>query len=505
MLKRFGLKKRFLVGSITALVLITTAGTVAFLLSFQKQILAFEHLVIGFAVFFIVSGVAGILVVSRIMVQPVLTLTEKIRQVQRGNLDVAVEMARRQDASDEMDALFFGFNEMVSKLRNNIVDLQSAKENAERITRQLQDGNKKLEAIFAGIPDGIMIVDRSFRVQFINPVMEKIMGKKPEEVIGKHCYASCQGLDTRCSFCRADSVFQLGGQAFTTCTKTPVPGSDERIMEIYDFPLYNESGEVERVIEYVRDVTETAKTQKNLEHAKNLAEIGKMASVVAHEVRNPLNAISGAVRYLNGEISDGNLRSYLDLIDEQVQRVSGVTDELLAYARPLKADFSRCQLKPIILKAINDLDRAVMEKKIRLETDLEASLPVLSLDAGQVERVFVNLLQNAIDAMEEGGKLEIVVHYRSEVPGNQLPQVEIEITDTGRGLAVRDPEELFKPFVTTKVRGTGLGLPIVRKIMDNHQGSVHLFSKNSSGTTAILKFPITLKVYESEKHHFSYR
>lgn len=505
MFRRYGLKKRFLLGSISLLVVIAGLGLGIFYWLLSTGSAPASLLTLGLAGFFLLSGISGILMISKLMVQPILQLTDALQRVQRGDLDIRLKSARTLNPADEMDWLLHAFNQMVTRLQANIAELQQAKEEAERSSRQLRESNKKLEAIFAGIPDGIMIVDRRYHISYINPVMEKIMDKPAEAVIGTACYASCQGFESRCSFCRADSVFQLGGQAFTMCTKAAKNGDEERIMEIHDFPLLNERGEVEHVIEYVRDVTEAAKTQRNLEHARHLAELGKMASVVAHEVRNPLHAIAGAVRYLQGEITDSQLRSYLDLIDEQVARVNGVTDEMLSYARPLTVEFNLTQLKPILLQALEMIRPILAEKRIELITELEDPLPLLPLDRLQVQRVFVNLLQNALEAMAPGGKLQISASYHRHVPANRRPHVEVCITDDGQGLGDREPEELFKPFVTTKVRGTGLGLAIVRKIMDGHQGTVHLIPNAGCGTTAVVRFPTTLKVYEAEKHHFSYR
>ncbi len=502
---RAGLKKKFLFSSISLLIVFAVFGSLLLYFFVYSGLMGLKAGLIWQTVFYIAVGVTGISVIARIMVQPVVDLTEKVKAVQNGNLDVQMEVNGLKEPADEMDMLFLGFNEMVRRLRQNIQDLQRAKENAEEMSQRLKKANKKLEAIFAGIPDGIMIIDRSYRIVDANPVMEKLIGKRLDEISGEHCFEMCQGQKKRCSFCRADSVFQLGGHSFTQCTKRTNYGNEDRIFEIYDFPLLNEAGEVEQVIEYVKDVTEAVKMQKHLEQAKSLAEIGKMGSIVAHEVRNPLNAIAGAVRFLKGEIEDQELQSYLGIIEEQVERVNAVTDEMLDYARPLFLEFSYCQIQPFIENALKTLQERLQSKNIRVEMDVDTNLPLLPLDGAQIERALINLIDNAIDAMQPGGRLRISCYYDQSMPANSLREVVLIIEDDGEGLGDRDPDDLFKPFVTTKLRGTGLGLPVVRKIMNSHQGSVHLEPGEQGGTRAVLRFPTTLKVYEAEEYHFSYR
>ncbi|MDQ7052526.1 MAG: PAS domain-containing protein [candidate division KSB1 bacterium] len=294
---RAGLKKKFMLSSISLLVMFSVFGSLLLYFFIYSGMMGLKTGLIWQTVFYIAVGITGISVIARIMVQPVIDLTDKVKEVQNGNLEVQMEVNGLSEPADEMDMLFLGFNEMVRRLRQNIHDLRQAKENAEEISRRLKKANEKLEAIFVGIPDGIMIIDRNYRIVDANPVMEKLIGKSLDELSGEHCFEMCQGRESRCSFCRADTVFQLGGHSFTQCTKRTSYGNEERIFEIYDFPLLNEAGQVEQVIEYVKDVTEAVKMQKHLEQAKNLAEIGKMGSIVAHEVRNPLNAIAGAVRF----------------------------------------------------------------------------------------------------------------------------------------------------------------------------------------------------------------
>jgi PAS domain S-box-containing protein len=517
-----GLKRKFLLSTIAAVILVTIlgSGTVYWLLQINPANAAIY--LAGVALFYIIVGIFGILLITRIMVQPVLALTEKVAAVRGGNLNVEIDTpGAPHDSGDEMNQLIAGFSQMVRDLRSNIEALRQAKEQAEEYSAKLAQSNRRFEAIFDGLPDGVMIIERNFRIIHVNPVIEKLMGRSLAQVRGEHCYEMCSGGTQRCSFCRADTVFQLGGRASTFCTKPAFAGQEDRILEIYDFPLYGEKGEINQVIEYVKDVTHAVKMQQLMERAQRLAEVGNMAAIVAHEVRNPLNAIRGAVHYLKGECHDENLCTYLKLIEEQVDRVTKVTSNLLDFSKPLVVDFQHATITPVIEQALCQVDRLLKKRRIHLQKDIAASLPMLPLDPQQVERALVNLLTNAIEAMPVGGHLQVSAHRPTRDNGDVAEEIEIAIADDGPGLGNRDPEEFFKPFFTTKLNGTGLGLAIVRKIMESHQGKVRLesnpdspsvFSKENRGhgTRAVLTFPTRLKVYETETptgaaHHFGYR
>jgi len=506
------MKRKFLVSTIATVVLVTFVGTSALLWLTARDPASTPLYVILMNLLYGGVGVAAILLVSRIMVQPVISLRNKVDAVRHGNLDVDIDDRALSDTGDEMNQLTAGIAEMVSNLKDHMEALQRAKDEAEDYSQKLTESHERLEAIFDGLPDGVMIVDRDYRIVHVNPVIERLMGRSLEDVRGEHCYTMCQGAGERCSFCRADTVFQLGGRASTFCTKPAFGGTEDRVLEIYDFPLTNERGEVHQIIEYVKDVTQAVKMQQSFEGSRRLAEVGNMAAIVAHEVRNPLNAIRGAAHYLEGECHE-DLRSYVQLIEEQVDRLSKVTADLLDFSKPLLVAFQRGDIGPVLHQALAQAETILKEKNVQLEKHIPSRLPAFPHDPAQVERALVNLLTNAVEAMEPGGILRLSVRRSTREGGHATEDagvgvgddVEVIVEDDGAGLGGRDIEELFKPFLTTKLNGTGLGLAIVRKIMDRHQGQVRLEPAGARGTRAILRFPAKLKVYETERQHFGYR
>ncbi len=503
-LKRTGLKYKFMGLSIGLIVLSAVSGSVALhhLITLNQNYSFFYVLTI--ALVFTTIGVLSVLLVSKLMVQPVITLTKKIQDVENGSLEVRMDDCRSGARLDEMDRLFDGFEHMVQHLRGNIAALTKSKEEAEAYSVDLTESRNKLEAIFNGMSDGIMIIDEDFRVVSANPVIEKIMGRELAEIQGQQCYEMCNGTSQRCSYCKADVVLQKGEHLTSYCTKT-VEGMGERVFEIHDFPLYGESGEIDRIIEYVKDVTDAVKMQQRLESSNRLAAIGEMAAKVAHEVRNPLNAIQGAAHYLrktSSEDSDG----YLRLIEEQVERVNKVATNMLVLSKPLQAVLYLGRLEDVVDRTLVIAQSQLKEKNIQVTKKFAPGLPGIPLDTAQMERACLNLILNAADAMQPAGQLQISIAANGNGKNGASGEhetLQMLLRDDGSGIPEGNHSELFEPFYTTKTKGTGLGLTIVKKIIDNHNGSIEIHSQPGKGTEIALNLPLNITKHETKIQDFS--
>lgn len=502
--RQLGLKYKFMIIAIAAIIITAAAG--GWIL---HQLITSTGVYSGtyvwlVGVFYVLVGIVGVLALSKFMIQPVVFLTEKVYQVQRGNLNVRIKRQRNTTWMDEMDRLFEGFDHMVQHLRETIEALTLAKEKAETASQELFESKKKLEAIFNSLSDGIMIIDNEFRILSANPVMARFMGRSVNEVFNQHCYQMCNGSVQHCSFCRAHITFNTGNHVSTYCTKNIGPDQSERILEVHDFPLYDEKGEIKHIIEYVKDVTDAVKMQANLESSRRLAEIGQMAAKVAHEVRNPLNAIKGATHYLRSEIQDANHVTYLNLIEEQVQRVNDVATNLLNLSKPLKPVFQPGQLGKVIDSSLTITDKLLKDKNIKISLHLAEGIPHIPLDEKRMEQALVNLILNAVDAMKPGGELTISVDLHGQQDCNRAQEVLVRVADTGCGIEAKELSEIFEPFFTTKTKGTGLGLTIVKKVIDQHQGKISIESEKGRGTTISLRLPIKPVKYETREHYFSH-
>ncbi len=490
MFKKAGLKYKFLLLSIASVVLIVVLGAIILSYLVQSNGQNVQQYIVYISLGYIFIGVLSVLIFSRIMIRPVVSLTRQVNAVRNGNLDISIKQLPDRTFVDEMDILRDGFNHMVESLRTNINELTIAKENALGATREMTKNSKILETIFNGIPDGVMIVDLDFKVVASNPVMKNIMGFATGDLVGNYCYQMCTGTSEHCSFCNAGDVFKKGKPRYTFCTKSFGEKNEEKVFEVHNFPLYDKDGKVFQILEYVKDVTEAVKMRTDLEHSRRLADIGQMASKVAHEVRNPLNAIKGAAHYLQGEISDTEAKSYLDLIEEQVERVNSVTTQLLSLSKPLEHVLNIAPVQPVLERALQVTRPQLMSKKIRVELNIEENLPGIFINEGQIEQAFINIIFNSIDAMENGGLLRIVI-MKEVVNGKAGPKnLKLSFKDTGVGIKNLEMDQLLKPFFTTKTKGTGLGLTIVKRIVDNHKGSFVLQPAKEKGTEAVISLPL---------------
>jgi signal transduction histidine kinase len=252
-----------------------------------------------------------------------------------------------------------------------------------------------------------------------------------------------------------------------------------------------------------QELAETlAETNRRLEQAQaearrseRLAALGQLSAGLAHEIRNPLGVIKGSAEMLTQKLHDANpLASELaGYISSETNRLSALVTRFLDFARPLHADTETQSITAVVDRSLADVATLWKGGKIQVMKEYQADLPLVPLDESLSEQAFVNLIQNAYDAMgDEDGSLRVQV---ARAMANGRDGVEVRIEDTGPGIPAELREQIFNPFVTTKKTGVGLGLSIVSKIMDGHGGFVHIeeSTMKRTGTDAgacfVLFFP----------------
>jgi two-component system, NtrC family, sensor histidine kinase HydH len=247
-----------------------------------------------------------------------------------------------------------------------------------------------------------------------------------------------------------------------------------------------------------RDLAERlAETNRRLEQAQaearrseRLAALGQLSAGLAHEIRNPLGVIKGSAEMLTQKLqaSDDLARELAGYISTEVNRLSALVTEFLDFARPLHAQPHPADLTALLDRVLQVVASRFAGKPIRVERHYASGLPLVPLDESLCEQAFLNLVQNAYEAMEDhGGMLLVEVKPATQ---NDRPGVELRLTDTGPGVPEELREEIFNPFVTTKKTGVGLGLSIVSKIVDGHKGTIHVENAPTGGAVFTLFFPL---------------
>jgi PAS domain S-box-containing protein len=228
------------------------------------------------------------------------------------------------------------------------------------------------------------------------------------------------------------------------------------------------------------DITERKQLEEKLARAERLAAIGETAAMVGHDLRNPLQGIAGATYLLRHEtLTADDRRELLQVIETCVEYSDGIVKDLLDYGRPFDLALTKTTPKEIIAKAMQAVQ---VPSRIKVQNQSQEE-PRISVDQDRMKRAFVNLIENAIDAMPNGGSITI----NSEESNGFL---EISVTDTGTGLPDEVLQNLWKPLQTTKAKGMGLGLAIVKRIVDAHHGEVTVKSKTGEGTTYTIRLPL---------------
>jgi two-component system NtrC family sensor kinase len=253
-------------------------------------------------------------------------------------------------------------------------------------------------------------------------------------------------------------------------------------------PMRNSAGEVNSIVAVMTDITDVATLQAKLMHAEKMAAVGQLVSGVAHEVNNPLTAILGFADLLmeNPELTD-EVKSDLQIIVQEAQRTREIVQNLLSFARQTPPEKHTVDINQVLRKTISLRSYDLGSHGIVLEEAFDAELPGIIGDAHQLQQVFLNILNNACDAVQETGRRGRIV-VATEVIGNS---VEIRFQDNGTG--IKQADRIFDPFYTTKEvgKGTGLGLSICYGIVREHSGDIVCFNNpDVQGATFCIRIPL---------------
>jgi len=227
---------------------------------------------------------------------------------------------------------------------------------------------------------------------------------------------------------------------------------------------------------------------QQMERADRLASVGEMATGIAHEVKNPLAGISGAISVLALDFAEDDPRT--EVVQEvlgQIKRLDKTVNDLLYFGRPGKPEFNFVDVNALVKSTLFFIAQHPEAKNIHRIKELTRDLPAVWIDEKQIQQVLFNVIINAIQAMPEGGTLSIETEL-AERGRNQA--VRVRIIDTGKGISAEEMEKIFVPFHTTKTQGTGLGLPICRQLMLQHGGDIRVESKVGEGTVVTIELPV---------------
>ncbi len=363
-----------------------------------------------------------------------------------------------------------------------------------QLINDLATENERLEVVLDSLNHGLLVCDDAHVVFFYNKCIDRLIPLSGGDLYEKTAWEAVADEEIASFLQRTlENQESVSDEEFTL-----EQGGMTRILWISVMPLVR-AGSIQGNIVHVEDVTEQRNREARLRRAESLASLTTLAAGVAHEIKNPLGSIGIHLQLVDktlsksSQVSSDDVRSYLDVINEEVDRLNRIVVDFLFAVRPIDVSLEERELNPIIKDLAEFTQYEIEEAGIELVLELEESLPALQLDERYFKQALLNIVKNAIPAMPDGGQLIIRTLRRGD-------EVEVQVKDTGVGMDEETMQKVFEPYFTTKESGSGIGLTLVYKIIKEHLGEVSVSSREGVGTT----FTITLPVPQRETRLLSY-
>jgi len=409
---------------------------------------------------------------------PIRELAEGTKRIASGDYNIFIDL----EARDEIGTLVYSFNKMAEDLRTSKAQLEKANEELLRSNLELEQRRLYMEIVLANVAAGVISADRDGRILTINRSAEKILELDTSKVLGRNYkevlpadyvklideILSDKGFFRKGSL-RKEIRVAIGNKALTLLVSLNM--------------LRDDKGKNIGFVAVIEDLSE-------IEKAQRMAAWREVARRIAHEVKNPLTPIQLSAQRLKkryrGVLDRENGRIFDEcttMIIRQVEELKRLVDEFSNFARMPAANPVPSDIKEIINETVLLYREA--HKDIKISFSHDQDVPIFNLDREQMKRVMINLLDNAVAAVDGAGEIQIQLSYNQT-----LQMVRIEVIDNGKGIPAEHRDRLFEPYFSTKKHGTGLGLAIVNTIVTDHNGFIRIFDNKPKGTRVVIELPV---------------
>ena len=362
---------------------------------------------------------------------------------------------------------------------------------AGQCSTDLEHTRTLFETIINEIKEDIILLDTQGRIVDVNDSVWQRRHMRREDFIGIPFWEVldeqenlCRLHETDCPFSTTLHTGKMAEALYTLVDK------DSRLhyYRVYTYPIFDPQGNLTHIAELRRDISERKHLEQRLQQSERLAAIGELSTYFAHEIRNPLFAISGFANSLlkNGDLSE-KARTKVEIILAESHRLDSTLKSLISFTRPTEADTIEVDLGAIVDEVMPLFTLRCQGQGISVHINLSEDKPHANADTELLKQCLINLVRNAIEAMPRGGDLTVTT-------GSLDGELFIRVEDTGVGIPPENMEKVFNPFFSTHGKGAGLGLAMIKKIIDDLGGDVVLESKVGQGTTVTLKIPPVLAV-----------
>ncbi|HFE54112.1 MAG TPA: DUF3365 domain-containing protein [Bacteroidetes bacterium] len=427
-----------------------------------------SYLMIGGAAAAVLITSLILFVVLRRMVLARLKRVElAARRLQRGHYDTELPV----DADDEIGDLARSFQQMRDRIRE--------------YTRNLERSERKYRMLLQRSPESILLVGEGDVILDANENITRLTGFAVDEIRGKPLsflldpgvkrdYGISDGNGRQADRYES-SVRRKDGSSVPVevyVSREPVPEGD---------------GQAKNRLLYLRDISERKRIEAQLVENEKMHALGQLSSGIAHEIRNPLFGIRNNLEYLARRFPDDpEVREiYTEMLDS-VERMNQLVNDVLDFSRPHETSYEMNELAPVLRKCVDLVRKEFDRAHATLDLDVQEDLPRFRFDPHGIEQVIINLLTNALQALPDGNG-RVLVRCRER---RSKKCVEIQVSDNGVGISREDLSRIFDPFFTRSPNGTGLGLTIVKRIVEQHGGKVTVKSRPGRGTTFVVEIPL---------------
>lgn len=376
---------------------------------------------------------------------------------------------------------------------------------------KLAEQTSWFDTILEAIKEGIIVVDKQGKILYVNKACDEIIG------VGKDSLKYNITIDQIIQGIDWGNVlnYDAGEWARLINTELEIHYPSHRFIHIYVVPMHVKDKNEKGAVIIMRDVTSQKKSEQAIIESERIRAITLLASSVAHEIGNPLNALHIHLQLLKRsitqllsqnsteisdkklEVNNSDLLHLLELAEistNEVMRLDTIIKQFLQAMRPTKPKLESCNVIKVLENTLRLLQKEIEDKKINVEIRKETDIPDIPADSNQLQQAFFNIIKNSLQAMTQGGIIII---------GLKITETNLKISfhDTGRGIKHDDLKHIFEPFHSTKSDGTGLGLTIVQRIIHDHGGQIEIASKPETGTIITLTLPLTLHRIKLLKSH----
>lgn len=417
---------------------------------------------------------------ARSFVHPIRNFAEAAGKVAAGDLDQKIEI----NASDEIGQLASSFNFMTEKLRESMGNLKKTNEDLESHVAMIENLRIYIENIFNSITVGILTIDLQSKITYVNSTGAGILQLEKKSIIDRsigQVFKEDHFIHVAFAKMKDTNHMYQGHEV-----KLKKSSGSDMLLSVTIVSLFDQHAKVVGYAVTFEDVTEIRQLQGKIQHSEKMVAMGRLAAGIAHEIRNPLGAVKTCAQYLesNSGADDPNFK-FSQLIVREVKRVDQLVERLLNFTRPTDWDFQYEDINKLIENAVDLATLKINGADITIEKRYADDLPKIFVDAKRISMAVFNILLNAIDAIDTSGEMKIGTKFNENDNA-----IIITISDSGKGIAKEEMENIFNPFFTTRPGGTGLGLAIVQQIIVEHNGTINVTSTPGKGTGFKILLPV---------------